>query len=250
MTTPTLGRRAFLACAAGVGALGVVGYGHHTARQDVAIWFSEAAAEYPDLPDRTLGLLEPALDEAGVDATVDVRSRPIPLEEEQGERLMTVTWPRLAVGGMLHAGPVQPAGSVNLLVTDGDPRSEPAGYGMRGIAAVTGARYLAALPEAIRETAVVDYAPRAAVAQLLLHECGHAMGLGHRHGEVTVREGATVASPMVGSYAWAAADVRRRHIGHDANVCGRSLARGEADRKKLSLRYGGCARRSVGRTGW
>lgn len=227
--------------------LGLLGYRLRSPGPDfdVAVWFSEAAADHADLEDRVVGLLEPALAEPAPGATVGVRSRPVPLEEEQGRRLVTETWPRLVVAGFLGRGPVRPVGAVNVLVTDGDPSSDPAGYGMWRVAAVTGARYLARLPPTIRETAVSDYSTSAAVAQLLLHECGHALGLAHDHGEVTVEGDAVTASPMVGSYAWADEDVARRQVGSGQNACGDALSSGNERQRRLALRYSDCARRAV-----
>lgn len=247
----TVGRRDLLAgIGGGLGALGVLGAGLRVDEGDVAIWLSEAATDYADLPDRILDVLEPAFAEAGLDATVSVRSRPVPLAAEQGATLMREQWPLLVARGYLRSGPVRPPGRVNVLVTDGDPGSDPAGYGMWRVAAVTGAGSLADLPETVRETAVVDYSVPSAVAQLLLHECGHALGLEHEHGEVRHRGDGAVASPMVGGYAWAATDVRRRQVGRAANVCGGSLAPGGPGHRRLALRYGDCASQRVGRARW
>lgn len=233
------------------GSLGLLGVGSGGSQPtlDVSVWASEDAAEYPDLHGRVLDLLEPAFAEAGVEADVTSGHRPIDLDEEGGPGLLAETWPRLVLSGALRQGPVQPVGDVNLLVTDGDPHAEPPGYGMRGIAAVTGARYLASLPESIRATGVTDYTVRGAVAQLLLHEVGHALGLKHTHGAVSVDGDAVIASPMVSAYAWADENVRRRQLGRDANLCGESFPSVERDRRKLGLRYADCARRSIGDRG-
>lgn len=94
---------------------------------------------------------------------------------------MSRTWPHMVLRGAIRGGIVDGLADVNLLVTDGDPSVEPAGYGMRSIAAITGARYLAAMSQVDSTPYDVDYSPPAAIAQLLLHDCGHAVGLEHRH---------------------------------------------------------------------
>lgn len=230
------------------GSLGLLGVGSGNGQPtlDVSVWVSEDAAAYSDLHGRIVDLLEPAFEEARVEADVTFGHRPIDLDGEGGRRLLAETWPRLVLSGALRQGPAQPVGDVNLLVTDGDPHAEPPGYGMRGIAAVTGARYLDSLPETIRAASVTDYTVRGAVAQLLLHEVGHALGLGHTHGAVSVDGDAVIASPMVSAYAWADEGVRRRQLGRDANVCGESFPSVEGERRQLGLRYADCARRSIG----
>lgn len=247
MTTgsPTT-RRRLLAWSAGIAGLLVADPGPLTDRTEVAIWLSRAAASYRSIGDRIEGILEPALAQSLLGARIAVRSRPIPLDVQQGSRLMTETWPKLVVAGLLGSGPVRPAGGINILVTDGNPGVYPAGYGMAGVAALTGAADLASISGDEAQSEVVDYTRRTAVAQLLLHECGHAFGLEHRHGTVTLEDHALVASPMVGAYAWAPAAVKRRELGRDSNCCGDRYPPDTGAPHRLGLRYGPCALDALG----
>lgn len=193
--------------AAGTGSLGVGWYASRSRREtlDVRVWFSERAATHDGLEERVAGYLEPALADAYGSVALEFGGS-VDVSAERGAKLMRLEWPGLVALGFAGLGPVEPARDVNLLVTDGDPRKTPAGYGMSNVATVTGARYLARAPprEAIDD--VADYSIPLAVAQLLLHETGHALGLDHADGSATVEDGAIVASPMVSGYAWADAD--------------------------------------------
>lgn len=231
-------RRGFL-LAAGTASFG--GAAWHSSRGpretlEVRAWFTEGAAAHERLGERVSGYLREALAPAcesvefSLGGVLDVGA-------EHGRTLLARRWPRLVVEGALGVGPVEPATDVNLLVTDGDPRVRPAGYGLSNVAAITGARHLAGAPRREAVDGPVPYSTGGVVAQLLLHETGHALGLSHDHGTVTVDGDVAVASPMVGGYAWSDG----REAGSAANACGRSLAGDAADRR-LGLTYGACAR--------
>ena len=244
-----MNRRQFLAATGLVGSLGLVGAGRGSGERGLSavVWFSERAAGYDGVESRATGYLGAALRAVRDDVQVDVGDRPIPLDEEDGTRLMEVEWPKMVLSGVAGRGPVDRTGDLNLLVTDGDPSASPAGYGMRGIATVCGARPLASMPPAERTPPVVPYSAPAVITQLLLHECGHALGLEHAHGRLTNEGNAAVVSPMVGGYAWADEDLRRRQLPDDANVCGEPIGGVVNRRPLLGLEYGPCARAALER---
>lgn len=244
-----MNRRRFLAGTGLVGSLGLAVASRVDVERplSVRVWLSERAAAHDGVGSCVSGYLERALGGALDRVAVAVADRPIALDAEDGAGLMEVDWPRMVIAGAIRSGPVRPTADVNLLVTDGDPSGTPAGYGMHRIATVGGARLLAAMPPAEETPPVVPYSAPAAITQLLLHECGHALGLDHRHGFATIREGVLVASPMVGGYAWADADVKRRHLPWETNRCGEPIQSGVNRRRALSLEYGPCAGRAIRR---
>lgn len=238
-------RRKFLA---GAGALGLGAFGLRTTADDplaVRVWFSERAADHPELWDRVRGYLERALREAvGPVRLSSGGSVAVPTEDAY-LLLMSAQWPQLMAEEVLDGG--GPVTGVNLLVTDGDMATAPTGAGVPHLAAVGGAETLASLPPADDAPAVVDYADRWRVLQVLLHEVGHALGLDHDDGAIRRTEDGPVVSPMVSSYAWAPDPIRRLQFDYEASACGEpypAVTPGIAD---LSLRYSACARRRLSR---
>lgn len=205
----------------------------------VTVWFTEAALSHAGVETRAIGYLRRALETAVGDVDVDRGARSISPPSEEGTRLMTRWWPATVARGVAGRGPVDDVGDVSLLVTDGDPRRRPAGYGLPGVGTVSGARLLSQMLPVDADGTVVDPTPSAVVTQLLLHECGHALGLRHRHGTVTRAESgeAVVASPMVGRYAWTRPD---EDVG-DADRCGHAYPATDGGRRQLALTYGSCA---------
>lgn len=238
-----MNRRAFL------GSVGAVASGGILSRRALAgedpvrvrVWFSDRAAEYDDLETRVRGYLGAALDQGCEAVRITVSDESVSLPDENGRSVLAREWPIRVVEGVAGLSDVDPTTGVNLLVTDGDPTQQPAGFARPHVAAATGARYVARMPPVEEASAVVPYTTAAASTQLLLHECGHALGLGHGHGSATVTEDGVAASPMVGSYLWRDEEARRQYIGA-TNACGETYPSPDAgEGRRLGLRYSACA---------
>lgn len=244
-----MNRRAFLGSVGAAIPLGVAGrlaVSDGDPGLDVRVWFSERAARYDSLSDRVRGYLGRALRDAVDDVELTIADAPVALPAEGGTSVFKVHWPRRVLEGATGFGDVRPIGDVNLLVTDGDPTSQPAGYAHRRVAAAAGAAQIAAMPPASETPWIVPYSVRAAATQLLLHECGHAMGLGHDDGNALVVGNDVIASPMVSSYLWKPREVREKHLDGDVNACGSSLPdAGAAPGRRLELRFSSCASESL-----
>jgi hypothetical protein len=235
-------RRAFLAGCGAVASVGAFGRGVFAADDAprIRVWLSDRAAEYDDVGSRVCGHLESALATVGDDVRAGMAGETVSLPAEGGRHVLARHWPRRVVEGAV-GGDVDPTTGVNLLVTDGDPTEQPAGYGHRHVAAVTGARYIARMAPAAETSDDIRYSVAGVATQLLLHECGHALGLTHAHGRATVSDGRVVASPMVGSYLWRPAEVRQRYL-DEPNACGDPLPPPTVEgERRLGLRYSPCA---------
>lgn len=232
---------------AGLGTLGVGTLGYRARVDDpvsVRVWVSERAATYDGLRERVEGYLGLALEDAVGRVELSYGGEvPVPTEDAHW-LLVSTEWPRLLFDGMLD-GNAAPVGGVNLLVTDGDMDRAPTGAGVRHIAAVGGASTLADLPPAEETAGVVGYATRWRVAQVVLHECGHALGLDHDHGAIDLSARGPVVTPMVSSYAWAPAAIKRDQFDFEVNACGSPYPVVAPSEANLSLRYSTCARRAL-----
>lgn len=217
---------------------------------EICLWVTERADAYPAVNESATDVLSHSLEAVGLDVELTVGREPVSLPDEDDERSRRVTWPRMVIEGASGVGPIGPIADVNLLVTDGDVTGRTAGYALPRIAAIGGARHLVALPPADRAGPVVEYSVPAVIGQLLLHECGHALGLDHDHGTVIREDDSVTVSPMVAGYAWAPAPVRRRRLEGDANACGLPRARVADRRRQLSLRFSDCATRAIRRAHW
>lgn len=223
--------------------LGVVGR-RAASRPDpvvVRVWFTRSAATHDPLADRVEGYLGAALGEALDAVAFEFAPSTVALPHEGGKASLGFDWPTTVVEGLVGLGEIDLVGDVNLLVTDGDPRRQPAGYARPRVAAVTGGAYIARMAPAAETPPVVPYSIPAAATQLLLHEVGHALGATHGHGAARREGDALVASPMVGSYLWASERVRERYL-RDESVCGGAYPDADdASGRRLGLRYTDCA---------
>jgi hypothetical protein len=240
-------RRAFLAGAGVALSLGVAG--RRAASEPgpvvVRVWFSESAATHDALEDRVEGYLGGALADALGAVEVEFAELTVALSHEGGKASLGMDWPMRVAEGLVGMADVDPVGGANLLVTDGDPRRQPAGYGRPHVAAATGGAYIARMPPAEDLSAVVPYSVPAAATQLLLHEAGHALGATHAHGTARREGDALVASPMVGSYLWASERVREAQL-DDGSACGGAYPSDDgASERRLGLRYADCAARAL-----
>jgi hypothetical protein len=236
-------RRAFLGGAGVALSLGVAGRRAASPPDPVVVrvWFSESAATHDALADRVQGYLGAALRTALDAVEIEFAPSTVALPHEGGKASLGFDWPVTVAEGLVGMADIDPVGDVNLLVTDGDPRRQPAGYARPRVAAVTGGAYIARMSPAAETPPVVPYSVPAAATQLLLHECGHALGATHGHGTARREGDALVASPMVGSYLWASERVRERHL-DDESACGGAYPDADdAPERRLGLRYTDCA---------
>jgi hypothetical protein len=240
-------RRAFLGAVGSAASLGYVGRPLASLLDPtrVRVWVTDAAAECDGLEPRVEGYLRAAFEDVLDDLSIHFADPTVSLSAEGGREVLADEWPRRVLEGAAGLSGVDPVGGVNLLVTDGDPTATPAGFARPHIAAVTGASYIADMPPAAVAGERVDYSVRAVATQLLAHESGHAFGADHEHGSATVRDGALVASPMVGSYLWSSADVREKHLSADGECGPTSPVDPSLLDRALALRYSACAASAI-----
>lgn len=240
-----MNRRRFLALGAGtVGGLGLTHTGERAldARIDARVWLSEAADGYDGIRPRVVGYVRRALSGIRGEVSVSVGGT-VDVSTEDGYRVTASgEWPsRLATGA------VTPADDVNLLLTDGDMSTSPTGVGFPHVASVGGARHVARMPRPSETSDVVDFSMRALVTQIVVHECGHALGLRHNDGAVVNRGDHVVVTPMVSSYTWADASVRDRQFDYEASACGEAYPEVRRRNARLDLTFSPCARRRLRR---
>lgn len=197
-----MNRRHVLASAGCCGFVPLLWFAGRRPRRSVELryWLSERAGTY-EVRDRVRGYLEAALEPA-YDAVDVTFGGTVAVETEDGYAVTNSgEWPKRVVTGYA-SDEVEPVGDVNLLVTDGPMHDAPTGAGMTHFASVGGASKLERVPPRDELDAVVPYTTDLANMHVLVHEVGHAFGLEHDHGTITRVDGATVASPMVSTYAW------------------------------------------------
>ncbi|MFD1513664.1 hypothetical protein [Halomarina rubra] len=240
-------RREFLLGGGVVGTLGAVGVVTTLVGElEVRWWATPRAAQYEALRERVTGYLERGLD--GLALSVDVsHGGVVSVPTENAHRLVADgAWPRrLLTGGV--GGTVDPATDVNLLVTDSSMRRSPTGAGIPYVAAVGGARHVARAPPATDVEDVVPDRFTFRTIQILVHECGHALGLRHDHGTIRDDGAVAVVSPMVSGYAWADGPLRREQFDFDRNRCGRPYPSVRGREPRLRLGFDDCERHGVTR---
>ncbi|ELZ21177.1 hypothetical protein [Natrinema limicola] len=239
-------RRAFLGTAGSVLSLGTLAYTTRGATDtlEIRVWLSEQAATYDGVAKRIREYLTATFSleywtlAVSIGGTVSVSSEDAARLTSRGE------WPMAVATGALGGRELEAASDVNLLVTDGSMETAPTGYGVPHVASVGGARHIAALESF--ET-LVDDGPRsiapntmpAHTMHVLLHEIGHALGLGHKHGTAFVDGDTVVATPMLSSYAWDSAS------DHDRSQCGTTIPDTNGRHRALSFSFSSCARREL-----
>lgn len=204
----------------------------------IRVWFSEQAAEYSDLRDRIETYLGAAF--AGLDEPVEISfGGAVAVSTENGyEVTASGEWPSKLLES-LGGGTGLPVRGVNLLVTDGSMEETPTGMGFPHVASVGGARHIAAMPPGETDEPVFPFTDRSHSTQVLVHECGHALGLQHDHGRIVDREHAVVVTPMVSAYAWASE--HSQAFTAEANACGPSYPNVAGKRGYLDVGFSECA---------
>ncbi|WP_342744098.1 zinc metalloprotease [Natronolimnobius baerhuensis] len=245
-----MNRRAFLGAIGSVASLGTLAYATRDPIEtlEIGVWFSEQAATYDGLKRRIREYVIRCFDFEFW--TVDLSfGGPVAVGTEDGARVTSRgEWPLQVGSGAISLGDIDPARHVNLLVTDGQMRVAPTGYGMPRIASVGGARHIAVLEsfddvlETGPETAfpwTVPVTTRVRTMQVLLHEIGHALGLDHEHGAVVREDGIGIATPMLSTYAFGS-----DYAGEQSH-CGSVYPVPESSQRALSLSFSACSRRAL-----
>ncbi|TYT61350.1 zinc metalloprotease [Natrialba swarupiae] len=246
-----MNRRHVLGAIGSVGSLGTLAYATRDPVRtlEFRLWLSEEAAAYDGVAERVLEYVEELMTfefwslEASFGGVLSVST-------EDGARVTTGgEWPLALASGTVGSSDVEPAGDVNLIVTDGQMKRAPTGYGLPHVASVGGARHIADLepfdklvgsgPEGDVQRRIVPLQTRTRTIQILLHEVGHALGLHHDHG-VAFRYGdAIVSTPMLSTYAFSS------NSPYDRSRCGTSYPDPGDLSRQLSLAFSTCARREL-----
>ena len=242
-----LNRRSFMLSAGALGSLGLTGR-RVTAPEDrlhVKVWFSPGAARHEGLWARLSGHLERAFDGAHEDVALEFGGVVDTSSERAYDLVVGGEWPATLAAGAV-GGPAEPCDDVNLLVTDASMDAFPTGAGVPHVAAVGGAAAMADLPPVGDLPSVVERSREAYALQVLLHECGHALGLEHNHGSMRADDGALVVSPMVSGYPWETEEVREDQFDYEKSACGCSYVRPEGRAPRLMLTFDECEREEIG----
>jgi hypothetical protein len=237
-------RRRVLAGAGVLGAAGALGVASTLVGTiDVRWWSTRRAARHSGLRERVESYLERAFE--GLRLSVDLSHGGVAsFGTEDAHRLVVGgAWPRRLLGGSA----VTPVDGVNLLVTDGSMRRAPTGAGLPYVAAVGGAHQMVRAPPVAETDRVVPDRPSLRTLQILVHECGHALGLRHDHGSIREAGPAAVVSPMVSGYAWSSGPVGSGGFDFTENRCGEPYPSVAGKTPRLLLRFDDCERRALHR---
>lgn len=242
----TLNRRSFMLSAGALGSLGVTGrrFVAPETRLDLKVWFSSGAAARDGLWPRLSAYLDRAFERAHDEVAVEFGGVVETSSERAYDLVVGGEWPAMLATGAT-GGPVVPVDDVNLLVTDGSMDAFPTGAGVPHLAAVGGAAAIADLPPVEELGLIADRSRGAYALQVLLHECGHALGLEHNHGAMRAEGGELVVSPMVSGYPWETEQVREEQFDYEQSVCGCSYVRPEGRAPRLMLTFSDCEREEI-----
>ncbi|MFP8952630.1 peptidase M10A and M12B matrixin and adamalysin [Natrialbaceae archaeon A-arb3/5] len=216
---------------------------------EVRVWLSERAARYDAVEERVREYLSRSFDFEFWTADVSFGGT-VSVSTEDGARVTSGgEWPVAVTSGAVGRADIEPAADVNLLVTDGQMKHAPTGYGLPHVASVGGARYIDRLgpydevvasgPSGDVDRRLVPLETPTRTMQVLLHEVGHALGLSHDHGVAFRYDGAVVATPMISTYAF------DTEYEVDRSRCGTSFPDPRERKRRLSLAFSGCARREL-----
>lgn len=240
-----LTRRSFLLSTGALGSASVSGGAFSAPETEltVKVWFTERAAEY-DVWETLEGHVRRAFDPAREGVVVE-HGGTVEVSTENGYRLVTGgEWPGMLARGAV-GGATRPSDDVNLLVTARSMHEFPTGGGIPHVAAVGGASALADLPPVERCPEVTGWSDAAYALQVLLHECGHALGLDHEDGTMEPAGDELVVSPMVSGYPWESESVRDEQFDAEEGSCGCEFVRPEGRDPRLMLVFSDCERERI-----
>ena len=240
-----LTRRSFFISVAALGSASMSGttLSSPDAAVNVKIWFTEGAMEY-DVWETLRGHVERAFDPTRERVYVEHGGVVDTSSEDAYGLVQSGEWPKMLAQGAV-GGPTEPCDDVNLLVTARSMNEFPTGAGIPHVAAVGGAKALADLPPVEDCPEVVGWSNAAYALQVLLHECGHALGLDHDDGFMEPAGDELVVSPMVSGYPWETDAVREQQFDAEEGTCGCEFVRPDGRDPRLMLVFSECERERI-----
>jgi hypothetical protein len=238
-------RRDVLLAAGALGTAGTVGVSSTLVGDlEVRWWATPRAARHPLLPERVEGYLRKGFERLALGVNVSFGGVVSVPTDDAYRLVIDGLWPRRVLTGV--AGDrVDPVDDVNVLITDDSMVHAPTGAAIPYVAAIGGAGEIARAPPADSVDAVVPDTFVMRTIQILIHECGHTLGLRHDHGSIRERESGVVVSPMISGYAWGSRAVDANYFDEEANRCGLEYPDTLDGPRRLGLRFDDCERRGI-----